>query len=72
MRTRLALALALAALTVAPGALADEPLRPERFDPGDYPPPHARWNMLLAGASATGSRRRSEWCSSLDGAPAAV
>ena len=41
------------ALSVAGNALADEPERQVRHDPGAYPPPAARWNMVAAGASVT-------------------
>ncbi len=53
MRFASALAFLLGVQLVAPHGMADEPVRPERFDPGDYPPPHARWNLLIAGAGAT-------------------
>ncbi|MEZ4221239.1 MAG: hypothetical protein R3B13_09925 [Polyangiaceae bacterium] len=53
MRTWLVATAAILTLIVSTPALADEPQRPERFDPSDYPPPHARWNLLLAGAGAT-------------------
>jgi hypothetical protein len=44
---------ALVALMVAHPAQADEPVRPETFDPGDYPPPSARVGLLLGGLGAT-------------------
>ncbi len=53
MRAPLAAMVALAVLVSTLPAGADEPVRPERFDPSDYPPPHARWNLLLAGAGTT-------------------
>jgi hypothetical protein len=53
MRALFAAAVVLTTLSSAPGAHADEPVRPERFEPGDYPPPYARWNLLIAGAGTT-------------------
>jgi hypothetical protein len=32
---------------------ADEPVRETRYDPGAYPPPAARWNLVLGGFGAT-------------------
>jgi hypothetical protein len=44
---------ALATLVVSKAALADEPVRQVHHDPGAYPPPAARWNMVGAGAATT-------------------
>lgn len=53
MRTAPAALLTAAALAFASPVLADEPVRPDRSDPGEYPPPEARVNLLVAGAGIT-------------------
>ncbi len=34
-------------------AHADEPVRVTTYDPGEYPPPSARWGLLAAGAGSS-------------------
>jgi hypothetical protein len=52
-RRLLALAVALPLLLVSASALADEPVRPTRRDPGIYPPPSAQTGLFFAGLGAT-------------------
>lgn len=45
-------ALALGCLTTKPAG-ADEPVRVTVYDPGEYPPPSARWGLLAVGAGTS-------------------
>ncbi len=51
--TVVAFGAAAVVLSAAPGARADEPMRPTRYTPTDFPPESARTSLLLAGAGAT-------------------
>lgn len=39
--------------TIAPRAHADEPVRTEVYDPGEYPPPSAPWGVFAVGLGST-------------------
>jgi len=53
LRLSVVLGLVACALALARPCAADEPVAPQRYDPGAYPPPAARGSLLLVGAAAT-------------------